>query len=46
MWLVPINFDIGGSIGVLALNCIVGEIFLIVKIFSIPLEIAKIATGN
>ena len=50
MWLVPVNFDIGESIGVLALNCIVGGliggIFLIVKIIRIPVEIVKIATGN
>lgn len=50
LWLVPRNFDIGGSIGVLALNCIVGGLIggvvLIVKIISIPVEIVKIATGN
>lgn len=50
MWLVPVNFDIGGSIGVLALNCIIGGLIggvvLIVKIISIPVEIVKIATGN
>lgn len=50
LWLVPSNFDIGGSMGILALNCIIGGLIggvvLIVKIISIPVEIVKIATGN
>ena len=50
LWLVPRNFDIGGSMGILALNCIIGGliggIVLIVKIVNIPTKIIKISMGN
>ncbi len=49
VFLVPRNFGIAGSMGVLALNCIVGGliggIVLIVKVVGILIEIVKIATG-
>lgn len=50
LWLIPKNFGISGSIGVLALNCIVGGliggIVLIFKIISIVVAVIRIASGN
>lgn len=48
--LIPKNFGISGSIGVLALNCIagglIGGIVLIFKIISIVVEVIRIVSGN
>lgn len=50
LWLIPKNFGISGSIGVLALNCIagglIGGIVLIFKIISIVVEVIRIVSGN
>lgn len=50
LWLIPKNFGISGSIGVLALNCIagglIGGIVLIFKIISIVEEAICIVLGN
>lgn len=49
VFLVPRNFGIAGSMGVLALNCIVGGliggIILVTKVVGILIEVVKIATG-
>lgn len=46
LWLVPRNFGIGGSIGVFALNCIIGGLIggvvLIVKMISVVCEVVCI----
>ncbi len=50
LWLVPRNFGIGGSIGVFALNCIIGGLIggvvLIVKIIKIIAEMFKMILGT
>lgn len=49
-WLIPKNFGISGSIGILALNCIlgglIGGIVLIVKIISIVGELISMVSEN
>lgn len=49
-WLIPKNFGISGSIGILALNCIlgglIGGIVLIVKIISIAGELVSVVFGH
>ena len=46
LWLVPRNFGISGSIGILALNCIIGGliggIVVVVKIVRIVAELVSI----
>lgn len=50
LWLIPKNFGIGGSMGVLALDCIigglVGGVVLIFKIIGIVMEFIRIVTGH
>ena len=50
LWLIPKNFSISGSIGVLALNCIIGGLIggvvLIFKIIGIAGELISIITGH
>jgi len=50
LWLVPRNFGISGSIGVFALNCIIGGLIggvvLIVKIIKIITEIFRMILGT
>ena len=50
LWLIPKNFGISGSIGVLALNCIIGGLIggvvLIFKIIGIAGELISIVTGH
>ena len=50
IWLIPWNYGIAGSIGVLALNCIIGGmiggVVLIFKIAGIAAEIIRILTGT
>lgn len=50
LWLIPKNFGISGSIGVLALNCIIGGVIggvvLIFKIIGIAGELISIITGH
>lgn len=50
LWLIPKNFSISGSIGVLALNCIIGGLIggvvLIFKIIGIAGELISIVTGH
>ena len=49
LWLMPKNFGISGSIGVLALNCIIGgligSIVLVFKIIGIIGELVRIVIG-
>ena len=49
IWLIPGNFGIAGSIGVLALNCIIGGLIggvvLVAKIIGIAAEAVRIMTG-
>ena len=49
-WLIPKNFGISGSIGILALNCIlgglIGGIVLIAKIISMAVELINIVSGH
>ena len=49
MILIPKNFDIAGSMGVLALNAVVGGLIggvvLIIKVIGIVVEIVKIIVG-
>lgn len=49
-WLIPKNFGISGSIGILALNCIlgglIGGIVLIAKIISMAVELINIVSGR
>ena len=49
MFLVPKNFGIAGSMGILALNCIVGGliggIIVLVRIIVIFMEIIKVIAG-
>lgn len=46
LWLVPRNFGISGSIGVFALNCIIGGLIggvvLLIKIISMASKLLKI----
>lgn len=42
LWLVPRNFGISGSIGVFALNCIIGGVVLLIKIISMAIKLLKI----
>lgn len=50
MFLVPKNFGIAGSMGILALNCIVGGliggIIVVVRIIVIFTEIIKVIAGH
>ena len=50
MFLRPRNFGIAGSMGVLALNCIVGGliggIVLIIRVIKIFVEILSVITGH
>lgn len=50
LWLIPKNFGISGSIGVLALNCIIGGLIggvvLIFKIIGIAGELISIVKGH
>ena len=50
MILIPKNFDIAGSMGVLAFNAVVGGLIggvvLIVKIIGIVVELVKIIVGH
>ena len=50
MFLIPRNFGIAGSMGVLALNCIVGGliggIVLIIRVIKIFIEILSVITGH
>ena len=50
MILIPKNFDIAGSMGVLALNAVVGGLIggvvLIVQIVGIAVELVKIIAGH
>ena len=50
LWLISKNFGISGSIGVLALNCIIGGLIggvvLIFKIIGIAGELISIITGH
>ena len=50
LWLIPKNFGISGSIGVLALNCIIGGLIggvvLIFKIIGIAGELISIVTEH
>ncbi len=50
LWLIPKNFGISGTIGVLALDCIVGGLIggvvLIVKVIRAIWELVSIFTGN
>ena len=50
LWLISKNFSISGSIGVLALNCIIGGLIggvvLIFKIIGIAGELISIITGH
>ena len=46
LWLIPKNFSISGSIGILALNCIIGGVVLIFKIIGIAGELISIITGH
>ena len=50
MFLVPTNFGIAGSMGILALNCIVGGliggIIVLVRIIVIFTEIIKVIAGH
>ena len=49
LWLIPRNFGIAGSVGVFALNCIIGGLIggvvVIIKIFSIMCELIRTITG-
>lgn len=50
MFLIPRNFGIAGSMGILALNCIIGGliggIMVVIRIAQIFMEIIKIITGH
>ena len=50
LWLIPKNFGISGSIGILALNCIIGGLIggvvLIFKMIGIAGELISIITGH
>jgi len=50
MFLIPRNFGIAGSMGVIALNCIVGGliggIVLIIRVIKIFVEILSVITGH
>ena len=50
LWLIPKNFGISGTIGVLALDCIVGGLIggvvLIVKVIRAIWELVSIIAGN
>ena len=50
LWLIPKNFSISGSIGILALNCIIGGLIggvvLVFKMISIARELISIVTGH
>lgn len=50
MFLIPRNFGIAGSMGVFALNCIVGGliggIVLIIRVIKIFIEILSVITGH
>lgn len=50
LWLIPKNFGIGGTMGVLALDCIIGGLIggvvLIFKIIGIAGELIRMVTGH
>jgi hypothetical protein len=50
LWLIPKNFGISGSVGIFALNCIIGGLIggvvLIFKIIGIAGEFISIVTGH
>ena len=50
IWLIPGNFGIAGSVGILALNCIIGGLIggvvLVTKIIGIAAEAVRIMTGT
>ena len=50
LWLLPRNYGISGSIGVFALNCIIGGLIggvvLIIKIMGMIWELVNIAIGH
>ena len=50
IWLIPGNFGIAGSVGVLALNCIIGGLIggvvLVAKILGVVAEAVRIMTGT
>jgi len=50
MFLVPKNFGISGSIGIVALNCIIGGLIggmiVIIRIISAVMEIIKLMVGT
>lgn len=50
LWLIPKNFGIGGSMGILALNCIVGGLIggvvIIVRMLGIAAEIVKMTAAH
>lgn len=50
LWLMPKNFGIGGSVGVLVLKCIIGGLIsgmvLIFKIIGIAWELVSIIIGH
>lgn len=50
MFLVPKNFGVSGSIGIVALNCIIGGLIggmiVIIRIISVVMEIIKLMVGT
>lgn len=50
LWLIPKNFGIGGSMGILALNCIIGGLIggvvVVVRMIGIVVEIVKITVSH
>lgn len=50
MFLVPKNFGIAGSIGILALDCIIGGLIggmiVIIRIINTVMEIIKLISGT
>ena len=50
LWLVPRNFGISGSIGVFALNCmmggLIGGVVLIIKVIGMIWELVNIVIGH
>ena len=50
MWLIPRNFDIAGSVGIIALNCIVGGLIggfvVIINLLRAVTVTIQVATGK